>query len=351
MVFIIIIAILLAILCYWLGRRKSNIQQIEKNSTIEQLNQKLDKMVEDKTKQISDYDEAIHKLQVEYEDKAKSLASGIEFLIRNEENRRIEITKSIDEQLQEYRLKAKEEQMKIENDMNFIKDYRFSKISQAATAYRQEELNKIHTDAAAAEQEIKQKIDELIAYKLQVQSQVGELQASRDALIEAYKREEELKLEKNFYQVVLTEKDNKDIRILKTIEDSLNNKECLYKLIWSVFYMTPTKEMLNRIIGKDKQSGIYKITNQLNGKVYIGQSVDLHTRLTNHIKAGIGISGTIARQLVHDALFEDGIENFTFEVVEKCPKEQLNKKEKLWIETYSSDKYGYNRTAGGAKEV
>ena len=46
----------------------------------------------------------------------------------------------------------------------------------------------------------------------------------------------------------------------------------------------------------------------------------------------------------------DGIENFTFEIIDRCPKDQLNKKEKLWIETYASNKYGYNRTAGGAKE-
>ena len=129
----------------------------------------------------------------------------------------------------------------------------------------------------------------------------------------------------------------------------LYNKDPLYKLIWNTFYLIPTKELLNRIVGKEKSSGIYKITNQINGKVYIGQSVDLHTRLTNHIKAALGIT-TIAHQLVHDAMAAEGLENFTFEIIEKCSKEQLNKKEKLWIETYSSDKYGYNRTAGGSKE-
>jgi len=113
--------------------------------------------------------------------------------------------------------------------------------------------------------------------------------------------------------------------------------------------MKPLKDMIGRVVGPNKVSGIYKITNQVNGLGYIGQSVDIANRWTDHIKASLGI-GTIAHQKVHMAIAELGIENFTFEVIEKCDKDQLSIKEKIWIKTYQTDTYGYNQTAGGAKE-
>lgn len=45
---------------------------------------------------------------------------------------------------------------------------------------------------------------------------------------------------------------------------------------------------------------------------------------------------------------KDGIWNFSFEVLEECPKEQLNEKEKLWIDLYQSNVYGLNSTKGGS---
>ena len=244
-----------------------------------------------------------------------------------------------------YALQAAE----ISHDLDSIKDARFSRISSAATQYREKLYNEVQADISNAMSEGKKRIEELLQKQKTVEEEIKSLTSSRDAFIEANKREEELRLQKNFYKINLKDQSLNDISLLKSIEKYLLNKDPLYKLIWTEFYATPAKEMLNRIIGKEKSSGIYKITNQLNGKAYIGQSVDLHTRLTNHIKAAIGI-GTIAHQLVHDAMAAEGIENFTFEIIEKCEKEQLNKKEKLWIETYATDKYGYNRTAGGAKE-
>ena len=46
-------------------------------------------------------------------------------------------------------------------------------------------------------------------------------------------------------------------------------------------------------------------------------------------------------------MFEEGLENFTWEIVEVCPKEEQSEKEKYWIKFYHSDNYGYNGNAGG----
>ena len=43
---------------------------------------------------------------------------------------------------------------------------------------------------------------------------------------------------------------------------------------------------------------------------------------------------------------KDGLENFTFELLEKCTNTELNSKEKFYIELYQADKYGYNSKAG-----
>ena len=108
----------------------------------------------------------------------------------------------------------------------------------------------------------------------------------------------------------------------------------------------PTKEMLNRIIGSEKVCGIYRITNMKNNMCYIGQGVDVANRLTQHIKGSLGIQ-SIADQKVHHAMADEGIENWTFELLESCPKEKLSELEKYWIAYYKSNEFGYNVTKGG----
>lgn len=43
---------------------------------------------------------------------------------------------------------------------------------------------------------------------------------------------------------------------------------------------------------------------------------------------------------------EDGLESFSFEVLEECNRQELNEKEHFYINLYQSDKYGYNLNNG-----
>lgn len=333
-----IISLICFVIFYILGKRSAVQERAKENIEIEKHNQELE---QENIKQQNRLEE-LNQACAQVEKKISTAKSNAE----QEYNKLInDLTIQYKNTEADYALRAAE----MSHNLDYVKDNKFSNINRAATKYREKLYKEIQQDITAAAAELENNKKQLEQSKVVLMGEIDELKSSRDALIEANRREEELKLQQDFYKIVLTPQDFSDIKLLKSIEQHLYNKEPLYKLIWNQFYMTPTKIMLNRIIGKDKTSGIYKITNQINGKVYIGQSVDLHSRLTNHIKAAIGI-GNIAHQLVHDAMAADGIENFTFEIVEKCSKEQLNKKEKLWIETYSSDKYGYNRTAGGSKE-
>lgn len=46
---------------------------------------------------------------------------------------------------------------------------------------------------------------------------------------------------------------------------------------------------------------------------------------------------------------QDGVWSFTFELIEQCSKEQLDEKEKFYIELYQADKVGYNSTRGNGR--
>ena len=87
--------------------------------------------------------------------------------------------------------------------------------------------------------------------------------------------------------------------------------------------------------------GIYKITNKLNGKVYIGQSVDIDTRWRQHCNAKDNVA-------IHNAIKKYGKENFNFEVLLECPVEMLNDWERDMIALYDCiSPKGYNLTEGG----
>lgn len=90
---------------------------------------------------------------------------------------------------------------------------------------------------------------------------------------------------------------------------------------------------------------IYKITNKINGKVYIGKTNrSLLERWREHCKPS---SKCLS---IHRAIQKYGKENFTVEQIDIANSEtELNKKEIYWIDFYnSSDKNkGYNLTFGG----
>lgn len=94
--------------------------------------------------------------------------------------------------------------------------------------------------------------------------------------------------------------------------------------------------------------GIYKITNQLNGKIYIGQSNDI-IRRWNYYKNPPNSLGY--KSLIIAAIQKYGIDNFKFEVIEECSVEELNVKEIYWIAFYDSYNNGYNLTRGGDHNI
>lgn len=94
--------------------------------------------------------------------------------------------------------------------------------------------------------------------------------------------------------------------------------------------------------------GIYKIENLLNGKIYIGQSIQIEKRFEQHKKTAYARKDRNYNNLIYKAIRKYGLENFAFEIIEEVPDNQdLDEREIYWISYYNSYKNGYNMTPGG----
>ena len=94
---------------------------------------------------------------------------------------------------------------------------------------------------------------------------------------------------------------------------------------------------------------IYKYTNVINGKSYIGQTTDPIQRHNEHL-----IDAKKGKTHFHKALSKYGIENFEYTIIDTVNadnifdlKKELNEKEIYYIEYYDTYKSGYNSTKGG----
>ena len=85
---------------------------------------------------------------------------------------------------------------------------------------------------------------------------------------------------------------------------------------------------------------IYRITNKLDGKTYIGQT---RKTLAERIKAHI-----YGKSRIGKAIVELGINNFDISVIDNAETEnELDELEKFWIAFYNSQENGYNVLSGG----
>ena len=179
----------------------------------------------------------------------------------------------------------------------------------------------------------------------EVRSDLDKIKATRTAAIEAARREKDIENNLTFYCLDISDADKRDIAKLEALKPSLNKPRVLSMLIWQTWFQKPLKALSANVVGATDATGIYKITNIKTKECYIGQAMHIKERWAEHAKCGLGID-TPAGNKLYKAIQEFGLWNFSFEVLEKCPREQLNEKEKYYIDLYSSYDYGYNSTRG-----
>ena len=291
----------------------------------------------------------------------------------NEEEKRFGLKKK--SLLQEYEQDKREVDLKLHNLETILKEKekRYEEVNQDLNLYKEGKIKEIDGVAAEYEQrkqlEIKQKlqkmelqansdfnnhVDSYTIQKEQMQCEIKEIKAEleierskRAAINEELRKVEEKEKYNEIHSVQLTDNEKEDIHFLLSLEDRMNNKQVLYKLVWSTYLQQAYKNTFHNILGsRDPKNVIYCIENINTGKKYIGKtSAEVSKRWTEHIKTSLNI-GTIKTTNIHKALYNHWDE-FIFYIITETEKDKLSEMEKYYIKFYESDKYGYNIKAGG----
>ena len=255
--------------------------------------------------------------------------------------RRDEVSASLQQMMENNRQSAN---AVYESCMNEMQEKLATNAQAIGDKYRQDEidaqseyLDTLHELMMSFQENIQTKRLELS----EVESVLANMQSLTNAAVEANKRAHEMAEKANFYRLVLSEEDVREIERLREVTPYLRDSEPLNKVIWKVYYENPYTDMIGRVVGKGVHTGIYKITNLENGMCYIGQAANIADRWKQHIKRGIGAE-TPTRNKLYPAMLAIGVENFTFEIVEECDRTKLNEREDYWQDYFKAKEFGYS---------
>lgn len=205
---------------------------------------------------------------------------------------------------------------------------------------RQEEYLQMQNDFV--EQFREENSKKLVAAQ-ELTTKLDTLRSEANAAVEVAKRHAEEENFIEFHSLQMEENVLNDIRKLEEIVPSISQEagDAIAKVIWKVYYEKPYTDLVGRTIGSGRHTGIYRITNINTQMCYVGQAVDIADRWRQHIKRAIGAEPRTQNKL-YPAMYKEGLENFTFEIIEECDQSQLNKQEDYWQEFYKAKEYGYS---------
>lgn len=293
-------------------------QRIDADETLQAAKADLKNVLTERTQALHDCEMARQTFETINERRTAALAS-----MKQDINHYAELAKQkVDSEIKEWTRSAQEA-------ANFN-----SRLNQRTLLKAQDE---IVSQTSILSGELEQLVLEIEDYKKQRQVINEEIQRSRA-----------IKENQAFYQIQLDDAAKHDIQYLINILDHFNNKEAIYKIIWTEYLQQPFKQMLNRVLGNtDPKNVIYMIKNLQTEEIYIGKTkAEVSKRWTEHIKTSLNI-GQISRTNIHKALYNNW-SNFAFTILEKVPVDaNLNEREKFYIKFYGSDTYGYNIKSGG----
>lgn len=279
----------------------------------------------------------LKKKEIYLQDRQEAIQQGYTTKIIEAENRLSSIEEKIQQKEQQFNQKYNFEEQQIQSR---LKDYENLK---RKTIDQQLEFFKLECNRQKAKYEQK-----LSSIQQEVQAAAASLQTlkqTRKAAYQAILRQKEIKNKIDDYRLVPSNIQLSDIKKLEKVKLELAKPRILSMLIWQTYWQ-PLAKVKFPVILKDKtKMGIYKITNSQTGECYIGQAVDIYKRWNQHCKAGLGIDTPPGNKL-YKAMQEHGLQNFTFEILLECNRDELNEKEKYFISLYQADTYGYNSNIG-----
>lgn len=295
-------------------------------------------------------DEIWEKKRKEYESEINEIAITKAELLKNY-NKLLEQQKSLLKDIKEKEtfnkslLKMREEELdRLIEEKRKEKEKALNLELDIAQSQKIMALNAEFSEYSSQQQKI---VDSMLEETKKIQNELEDFRTQREAINQAIALENSKEEEKLKHQISLSLQDKEDIKYLLSIEEKINNKQLLRKLIWSEYLQKPFNEMLKRLfLGNPPKNVIYCIENIHNHKKYIGKtSAEVSKRWAEHIKTSLEI-GTIKSQNIHKALYGHWDE-FTFSVIVVSEKEKISADEKYYIKFFESDIYGYNMKSGG----
>lgn len=143
--------------------------------------------------------------------------------------------------------------------------------SEAKTSCEKEYLEILSNNVTQYEDKIEQ-----IHIKIDLaQQELQELESKVDAATEVNKRAELERNKKDFYRLILSDEDKVEIEKIRSITPYLRSAEPINKVIWKIYYEKPYTDLIGRVVGPNRKTGIYKITNIENQMCYVGQAVNI----------------------------------------------------------------------------
>ena len=283
----------------------------------------------------------LNQKEIHLRDKQEAIQQGYTTKIKEAEKRLASIEEKIQQKEQQFNQKYNFEEQQIQSR---LKDYENLK---RKTIDQQLEFFKLECNQQKSKYEQK-----LSSIQQEVQAAAASLQTlkqTRKAAYQSLLRQKEIKSKVDDYRLVPSNLELSDIKKLEKVKLELAKPRILSMLIWQTYWQ-PLAKVKFPVILKDKtKMGIYKITNSQTGECYIGQAVDIYKRWNQHCKAGLGIDTPPGNKL-YKAMQEYGLQNFTFEILLECNRDELNEKEKFFISLYQADTYGYNSNIGVNKK-
>lgn len=239
----------------------------------------------------------------------------------------------------------KEQSNRYYNQQKSIVEQQIKSFKENSTKAAENYFQQLEKSYKNADTTYKQKIASLKEEQTKAAADLKSLKEIRQAAYQTLLKQQEVKENKDNYRLLPTSSDLQDIHSLERIKQSLHKPRVLSMLIWQSFWQPLAKKQFPIILQAKTKVGIYKITNLQTNQSYIGQSVDVYKRFCQHCKAGLGIDTPVGNKL-YKAIQEYGLQNFTFELICECSKQELNEKEQYFIELYQADLYGYNGNKG-----
>lgn len=254
--------------------------------------------------------------------------------LKNLEKTRLEEELSLKRRQNDEEIKTKQESID-----RILEDYKKSQELAIAAKFEADKQNLL----AEYEDKKRNYEDEILSVRGQLileQAKIEQLRRNQIEVTEAIMREALLREE---YHLNITDSDKLEIKELQMVAAKyVRIRPVILKAVYEIYYAPEVKKLVARVVGKTKVCGIYRITSRIDGRIYIGKSVDIAARWQTHFKRAAGVE-TETTNLLYPAMRQDGLDQFSFEIIEKVEDDtKLGEREKYWQEFYDAKSHGFS---------